>query len=291
MRQPLLLVTLTLAGCASTPAPTPATVAPPTPAEIPIPAEMVPHVRQAEALGLALYQNDHVSAVGTDVLIENIGSPQGKGLGGYLTVQEATEEGQPGRSWAVQFFSAESPPRFLYKIRVSPGTKVKPTFEKLDPPRPVASALPLIRARQTAIAELMRVEPPRQPINPVILPGAAIGQQGILVYLLAGTKRPGVAVIGKHHRVLVSDDGARVLDFQPMTKSILELEFGRMDPGQKPAALMVSHIVTEWPLETHVFVSLLHRQPVFVATSRFFWRVDGRHISIFEKAPPRSTQP
>ena len=41
----------------------------------------------------------------------------------------------------------------------------------------------------------------------------------------------------------------------------------------------VTHNITDAPLETHVFASLLHRVPVLVLTRRGTWRVDGARIA------------
>ena len=55
---------------------------PPAAADRPIPADLVEAVGRAERVGRALYEQDQVSAVGTDVLIENLGSLRNKNIGG-----------------------------------------------------------------------------------------------------------------------------------------------------------------------------------------------------------------
>jgi hypothetical protein len=45
------------------------------------------------------------------------------------------------------------------------------------------------------------------------------------------------------------------------------------------AAMTITHLVTDYPLETHVFTSLLLHLPVYVATSRRMWRVNGDQIA------------
>jgi len=284
------LALLLLAACATAKPPPPPPPAAPAPAGEPSSAlspELKEHLRDSEAIGVALYQTDKVSAIGTDVLLEHVSGAERKGVGGYLAMREGTEAGEPLESWLVQFFSRDDEPRIRYRVRLARGKK--PEFEAVNPPAAAsASETALIKARRTALAHLAQVDPPRQIINTVILPGEVLREKGILVYLLAGTKRPGVAVMGKHHRVLVSSDGATVLRFEPLTKSIMEVEFGNLKPSQKPAAIVVSHIVTEWPLETHVFTSLLHKQPVYVACSEHLWKVDGDRITLLPKSSPRN---
>ena len=129
----------------------------------------------------------------------------------------------------------------------------------------------------------------RQPLNPVLLPGEMIGERGILVYLLAGTTKPNVAVLGRHFRVLTSDDGARLVRFTPLSKVALELPT-RAPAGTSAAALAVSHLVTDFPLETHVFASLLNKLPIYVVTRRGYWCVDGDRIRFLGDHPPSDRQ-
>lgn len=48
--------------------------------------------------------------------------------------------------------------------------------------------------------------------------------------------------------------------------------------GGTVEAMFVTHLVTDWPLETHVFVSLLTHKQVYVGTKVGIWRVDGDRI-------------
>ena len=117
-----------------------------------------------------------------------------------------------------------------------------------------------------------------QPVNPVLMPASAFGEQGILVYLLAGTTKPDVAVFGRHFRAVVRGDGAAITSMTPLSNSALEIPT-RAPDGATPEALVVTHVVTDYPLETHVFTSLLVRMPVYVGTRGGTWRVDGDRIA------------
>jgi hypothetical protein len=118
----------------------------------------------------------------------------------------------------------------------------------------------------------------RQPVNPVLLPAEANGETGVLVYLLAGTKRPDVAVLGRHFRALVPIEGTSLTYLKPLSNSAMEIP--TRDPyGEPVVGLGISHLVTDFPLETHVFTSLLHKTPIHVVTQRGAWRVDGERIS------------
>jgi len=91
-------------------------------------------------------------------------------------------------------------------------------------------------------------------------------------------------VFGRHYRVLVGEDGKTVKYVHALSKSILELP-PRRPNGEKPEALWVTHLVTEWPLETNVFASLLYKLPVYVGTSRGTWRVNGEKIVFLGTRP------
>jgi hypothetical protein len=69
----------------------------------------------------------------------------------------------------------------------------------------------------------------------------------------------------------------------PLSKSILELPTKGKDGPVK--AMFVTHLVTDWPLETHVFVSLRTHKPVCVATAVGIWRVDGDKIRFVDDRP------
>lgn len=246
-----------------------------------IPEDLDGLVERAEAIGRAIYVLDSASAVGTDALLDEVPDPEQAGLAGYLTVADTGSDGRPTGSFRVYFFTDEERPRVSYTVSVSGAAVEDAHVRKNESPEAPSEAVALlIRARQTALGALKQ---PVQPINPVVVPGRAIGEQGFLVYLLAGTKRPNVAVLGRHYRVVVSPDGGSVKRFEPLSKGILELalESPDMPKGAKVHGLLVTHLVTDYPLETHVFVSLLYGKPLFVGTARGLWKVERGRISFY----------
>ena len=245
---------------------------------LPPPEDLRSAIERSQSIGVSLFQNDRVSAIGTDVMLANVRAPKERRIAGYLTFRQCDETGRPVDSWEVTFFSAGDPSHALCRVRVPMRSGAMPEYVALDPPMPMSDdAQRMIRARRTALAA---IEPGVQPQNPVILPGQAIGENGILVYLLAGSTRNDVAVFGKHHRVLLSSDGETVVSVEPLSKTVLEVPIAS-PPGAASVGLpYVTHLVTPWPLETHVFVSLLHQRPIYVGTSRGNWVVDGAKISL-----------
>jgi hypothetical protein len=281
----VVAMALFTAGCASSPSHRPSPQGETVTGELPTPQDLQDQIRRSCGIGRQLYVLDKVAGIGTDVLLEHVKDPQAKGLGGYIPIQEADEGGRLKSSFLVIFFTAGTPARIAYEVRVAPG--VKPTFEAFDPPKlGTSSFAAFVRARQVAIAALPETH---QPINPVLVPGEANGERGILVYLLAGTKKPNVAVFGRHFRALVPVDGDAVTYMMPLSNSPLEVPT-RGPNGEQPEALVVSQVVTDFPLETHVFTSLLVKKPVYVGTQRGVWRVDGDSIVLISDKPPKSLQ-
>jgi hypothetical protein len=181
--------------------------------------------------------------------------------------------------------------RILFTVDVP--LKGKPTFDELSPPKPLDDlGVRLFRARQTAMGGISRGA---RPWNPVVLPGDAVGRSdAILVYLLAAEQRVDEMVFGIHYRVLVSADGTTIKQALPLSKSALVISPPRQNltGGTKPVGVVVSQIVTDWPLETHVFVSLLHKRiPIYVVTRRGTWLVIGDKILLVDDKPPAPSSP
>ena len=254
---------------------------------LPIPANLAPHVEQSARLGRLIYLVDKASAIGTDVVRTKVADYNHRGLAGWLTLEEGDAAGD-GPAFSVLFFNSENPPRFVFKVRV-PRTG-EPALEEYAPPEALNDEMMrLFHARRGALAVAPRG---KRPINPVVLPLSTAGQpDSILVYLLAAETAPGELVFGIHYRVLASGDGLTIKDLTPLTRSALvvpEKPPGEeAPPGATLVAHMVSHLVTDWPLETHVFVSLLHKSvPIYVVTRRGTWLVIGDKITLVDDKPP-----
>jgi hypothetical protein len=253
-----------------------------------VPADLRSAITQSARLGRLIYLLDKAAAIGSDALMAHIPGDHVP-IGGFLATRDVDASGAEKASFTVVFYTPGNEPRVAYQVRVPFKPGAAASIEEMKPPSaPGVELDTMIRARSTALAALHGAT---QPMNPVVLPASLIGEDGYLVYLLAGTKRPAVAVFGKHYRALVSPDGATVKRFEPLSKSALEKPLGPSEPDSTTAALVVSQIVTDYPLETHVFVSLLNRVPVVVATRRGGWRVDGDHIEFLGSIQKPASEP
>jgi hypothetical protein len=286
----MVVFLLVATACATPPAAKPGAQAAASGAEsrpLPIPADLAAHIKRSSELGRAIYLQDKASAIGTDVLRENVPDFGSRNLAGWLTVAAASDAGQPLAAYKVMFLTTDQPPRLAFDINIPlPG---RPQLKEISPPKKIDDALvSLFRARQTA---MMAVPKGNRPRNSVLFPGDVVDRPGsILVYVLTAEQIPDEMVFGIHYRVLVSGDGTTVKELLPLAKSQLVIPppGGPDAPADaKPVAAFVTHLVTDWPLETHVFVSLLHgRQPIYVGTQRGVWRVVGDQITLIELRSP-----
>jgi hypothetical protein len=99
------------------------------------------------------------------------------------------------------------------------------------------------------------------------------------VYLLAATKEAGKVVVGGHVRVLVGGDGLEIMDYQQLSNSCLMVDLPSPAAG-KPVGLVVTHVLDDHPIETHVFLSLLHGLNLYVMTENALWSVDKGKIRL-----------
>jgi hypothetical protein len=86
--------------------------------------------------------------------------------------------------------------------------------------------------------------------------------------------------------VLIPEEGGPPSYVMPLSKSILELPTKPSTKGGTIEAMFVTHLLTDWPLETHVFVSLLTHKQVYVGTKVGIWCVDGDKIRFIDDRPP-----
>lgn len=231
------------------------------------------------ALGREIYLQDRAGAIGTDVLKATLPAFDDHELGGFLALREPDESGRPLPSYLVFFYDTDVEPRIRYEVHVSIDIRKRPTLDTIDPPRAVPEPLAkLVRARQIAI---QAAGPFRHAVHPIVLPDP---DGGILVYLLAAATQPKTVVLGKHFRVRLTIDGL-VNTVEPLSKGAMELSTATPGGG-KPAAMFVTHLVTAYPLETHVAASMMADLPIYVATNRGLWSVERDSISYVSETIP-----
>jgi hypothetical protein len=271
---PAAVMISALAGCSAEPPPPRRTPA----RDLQMPAYLREPVARAVELGHTLYVLDKVSAIATAELSRRVPDATARGVAGSIPVQERDGRGHLLDSFTVMFFTGDAPPRVAYQVRVPADGA--PVLETYDPPREgTESFVRLVQARQTALAAISRG---KQPIRPIVVPGGAIGTEGVVVYLLTETTRPDVLVTGKFYRVQIREDASPEV-------TVLSQEGAMHAPRAAwPLGTGEIHRDRESPVETDVLLSLKYGIPVYVETIRWMWRVDGTTVTFQgQKRPMR----
>ena len=104
---------------------------------------------------------------------------------------------------------------------------------------------------------------------------------GFLVYALATSSNPDDIVAGVHYRVTVSSDASRAerVDALSRTRVVMSKK-GGLPGGYSREGFVLGQIVSNKPVETFVYLSLLHREPCMIVTpdASVWWIRDG-HIT------------
>lgn len=265
MKRAIVALAAFAIACGSAPKKPPAPVVPPPRIESSvrldvdpgIPDDLRATIDHAQRVGRVLVALGSAAAFANDLVASKNGM---NGIVGFLV--------HPRRDALEVVFLAGDPPAIARRVQLTTGET--PIDQRVDPPAEMPAELAtLFRARQLVLKAAGTLE---QPVTPIVLPGRAIEEEGIVVYLLAGTKEKNTAVIGKHIRARVSVDATKVLSLEPLSKGPIEAPI-------KTTGIVVTNELADHPFETHVYASLLHRVPIYVKTSRGIWKVNGDRIA------------
>lgn len=223
-----------------------------------------------ETLGRLMYRQDAAAWAATDALLAKVKDPGKAGIKGWIV------EGV-GDTQRVRFLrDAGAGLEVAYDIDVGPKGEAAvhdPVDRALAPEERAAFA-----ARQTAIGHLTHACGPGY--NTVVLHDPQ--GPGWLVWLLAPMRKAGDIPIAGHFRFTISADGSRVERADALSNSCLVMTAPPAGSGKTPVALVVSHVVSPTPVETHVFLQIQSGQPMYVLAGGQVWKIDHGHI-----APPQ----
>jgi hypothetical protein len=243
---------------------------------LPVPFDLQEGVERATMLGENLFFLDVATQRAQDALAERIGPPDQHGIGHYLALVGDESDAHSAGSVQVLFFTAGDVPQLAYRVLVPADTRRPPVVTEQTPLGVVHEPLmTLLSARQLALEAVPHgVSTKGQGLNTVLMPQRD-GQ--IVVYVLAATRQPNMAVLGPHYRVEVAEDGAAVENVTALSRAESELPT-RDRAGQRLAALNVTDGDADHPTETHVFASCLANVPIIVTTGRGRWKVRATGI-------------
>lgn len=221
-----------------------------------------------EKLGGAIYRQDRAAWLATDALVEKVPDLGKAGVKGWIV--EGEGDGEKVRFLRDTGAGLEAG----YDVVVT-GTGAQAVVQPADRSL-TADERAAFAARQSAIAKLPGVC--RQGYNSVVLKD--VEGDGWLVWLLAPSPARDVIPFGGHYRFSVSADGKTVNRVDALSASCLTMNAKPdLPPGAKSPMLYVTHVVSPTPVETHVFLSILYREPIVVGTDKdAIWVVEGGKV-------------
>lgn len=232
--------------------------------------EQMAAIARAEQVGRDLYEHDQAAWRGTDALFEEIGERRAQSqLRGWITQREDDA--------IIVTFVAANESDSLYRGVYRDGALQEHAAvgAPLTPEQ-----VRLYRARQ--VARTAQVSFCSNAYNSVTVPRR--DSDIVDVYLMPGTTDDGAVMIGGYYRVAV-DNGGAIIETQAFSRSCLTLR--RDDPQMRSAtdmSLFFTHLQTPLPTETHVFINLTQRLPLYISASSGIWRIQDGRIT-FERAP------
>ena len=127
------------------------------------------------------------------------------------------------------------------------------------------------------------------PMNAAVIPAPDGGAP--YLYLMSATKESNLVVLGRHFRFRVSENGNSLSEKTGFTNGCIGLSSATSNGGT-PVGLVISHLLTPYPQEHHVFASLANDIPLFVTMPKTgtTWKVDGTSICLLYTSPsPRDS--
>jgi hypothetical protein len=219
-----------------------------------------------------MYMHDVWAAKASDAVLEKLPADAER-PGGWIT--------EDHRGVGIVTFAGSDGTTALYRATFrdgprSPSVEVLPAGSPLTPEQRAMFA-----ARKTALA--VPFKPCSKRYNTIVLPAALLRKQGWLVYLVPAGTEPNLVRVGGHYRVHVSADGTQAISVTPFSKSCLTINL--QQPGLRVEGIFIDQVVTDTPVESHVFLNLLHRLDVVVVTRKAVWKL-WRGNAIFVKGNP-----
>lgn len=235
------------------------------PAPVPIEAWSLEKVA---AMGREIHIQDRAAWVATDALLEALNDEEEATVRGWVVVGEGADR-------TVRFVKANGDgvqPGWDIPVRDGQAGEVRPATDAVLPPLQEAA----FRARQTAGANPGRLRC-AQTMNSVVADDP--DSDGWLVWLLASTTEADTLRVGGHYRYRISADGRTMQRRDQLSNGCLDLPRNPPPgPGGQPGVLLVTQIVSDGPVETHVFLSLQNRVALYVSAQDKLFAVSGDRI-------------
>jgi hypothetical protein len=115
---------------------------------------------------------------------------------------------------------------------------------------------------------------------------------GLLVYALGKTGKPGQFVLAGHVRVSISADGSAVKRIDPLSRTLMieDKKHSGLPKDYDLVGMTYNQIISDKPVETLVYSSNVAGQPIFVATpDHKMWQVANGRMFIDNSKPSGKT--
>jgi len=222
---------------------------------------------KVSAMGEAIYRQDVAAWVSTDAVMAHLaGDQMPAGMAGWIVVEAGDDQRvrYVRRDEAGVLKSA-----FDVVVRDGRAGAVEVVDEVLS-----ESEQAHFKARQTAIDNIgpLRCS---QKLNTVVLDDP--DSDGWLVWLLTPTPESRAIPVGGHYRFRISADGGRVLRRDQLSNGCM---FAEMPPGDvQDPMLFYTQIVSQGPVETHVFLSIQNQLTLVIMAGDRYFSVGGARIA------------
>ena len=232
-----------------------------------------------EKLGRAIHRQDQYAANATDFVFAELGGKAKfaeQNIRGYIVVGEEPNV-------IVRFVKAGADERIFpaYDVKFVKGPKAG-TVSAAKESELSDEELAIWNARQLALRSMPRAC--SKNYNSVVLPDP--DGEGLLVYMLAATDKPNLIPIGGHYRFTMAGDGTTIEKRDELFKSCLTFDTRSKDlpRGQELAAYYATNVVSDTPIEIHVFLNLSYGKPFYVgARDVSHWKIEKGSVSRSEK--------
>lgn len=217
-----------------------------------------------ERRGYDIYIRDIAAARASELAVEEGAFANARPIG-WIVVPH-------GRGMLVRYVDAED--RAVVDVSVDPWSALSPLVTPHAPGEPLSrNETAMWHARELVANQFSGGCSDRY--NTVVIPETDDPDSPWLVYMLVATLDPNLIMMAGHHRYRVDASGAKILEHFPLSRSCLALPYSPDSP-----LYFVTHSVTPEPVETHVFLSLLHGISILVGVGepRSNWRVENGRI-------------
>lgn len=229
-------------------------------------------IEKIVAMGQEIQNQDVAAWVATDVLLAHLAGGDPGTLAGWIVVPDRD-------AYLVRFIQQDGEALSAgFDMRVvngvsGPAVDVRgQTLSESEKAR--------FRARQTAAANIGPLRCSRN-MNSVVAKDP--DGDGWLVWLLTSTTQAGIIPVGGHYRYRVSEDGRTVVRRDQLSTGCLNMDRNEAGPQGQVSALTVTTLVSDRPNETHVFLSLQNRIPIYIGAGEALYEVNGARITKVER--------